>query len=106
MWQNMYSLAKNVRIDHKIIEMQFQILHSNTGTNKHLYKTNKIGKIVSPACRLCEMHVKTIEHLFYECFVVKTFWFNLIKVRNRSHTRILEINYKSILFGYNVNNAK
>ena len=59
MWRNVYRLDKNVSRDHKIIDMQFNMLHRLTGTNTLLHK---IGKIASSAYHLCEMHVKTIEH--------------------------------------------
>ena len=67
-WRQVYRLAKNVSMDHKIIiEMQFNILHRMSGTRKHLLS---IGKVANPECRFCEMHVETVEHLFYECFVI------------------------------------
>ena len=102
-WRDVYRLVKKVSIGHKIFEMQFKILHRITGPNKLLHK---IGKIASPACCLCEMHVETIEHLFYESYVIETFWFNLIDGWNRSHTSSLNINCKSILLHYNVSNSK
>ena len=72
------------------------------GLTHYVSILHRIGKIASQACCLCEMHVKTIAHLFYECFITKEFWFNLIEVWNGSHTRRLKINCKSVLVGYNV----
>jgi exonuclease III len=102
-WQNVYTLAKDIIMDNKIIEMQYKILHRIIGTNKMLYR---IGKIASPVCRNCEMYVETIEHIFYECLEVKNFWLNLTTLWNRSLDRDIEINCKNILLGYKIDNAE
>ena len=42
MMQVVYRLDKDVIINHKIIEMQFKILHRITDTNKCLHQIGKI----------------------------------------------------------------
>ena len=46
-WPNIYSLAKCILYDNKIIEMQYKIIHRIIGTNKLLFN---IGISASPNC--------------------------------------------------------
>ena len=102
--ENVFTLAKTITMDHTIIEMQFNILHRIIGTSKLL---SKIGKMNSPTCCHCKMYVETIEtieYLFYECFIIKNFRFALIKLWNQLLNREVELNCKTVILGYSVEN--
>ena len=66
--ENKYSLSFQSLVDHKIIDLQYRILHRYLGTNKLLFK---IGGKSSPSCERCMFQIETIEHIFYECFEEK-----------------------------------
>ena len=82
--------------ENKIIEFQYKILHQIIGTNKLLYK---MGKTTSPNCEHCMMHFETIEHLFYNCFVVRNFWMNLFSKWNMYKKTDIKPSKKDILLG-------
>ena len=90
------TLARNLCLDNKIFEMQFKIMHRIIGTNKLLYKINKIE---SPACTHCHMYPETIEHLFYDCFIIKNFWFNLFELWNGNFHKNIHIEKFHVTFG-------
>ena len=96
-WENAYSLARYILYDRKIIEMQFKILHRIIGTNNFLFK---IGQKASPTCLLCEIQIETLEHLFYECLIVKNFWLKIIDEWQNFKGSELKIDGKHVLLGY------
>ena len=102
-WKCIYLLAKEITVDNKLIEMQLKIIHRIIGTNKLLYK---IGKIASPVCSRCEMQIETIEHIFFECNVVRNFWLKLTDLWNECMDNNISFTCKDILLGYDVNNWK
>lgn len=65
---------KNIVSSTKLRDFQFRFLHRKIFTNFILYK----WKIVeSDRCALCHDHYETIEHLFFQCTVIKRFWTQL-----------------------------
>ena len=102
-WRCIYLLAKEITMDNKLFEMQFKIIHRITGTNKLLYR---IGKIASPVCSRSEMYTETIEHIFFECIVVKNFLLKLTDLWNEYMDNGINISFtcKEILLGYDVKN--
>ena len=98
-WKNSFSFPHEIKIDNKIREMQFKILHRIIGVNKFLYKINKVD---SPRCDFCQLNEESIEHLFYECHKVKTFWMQvetLMRIENLVSDKLL---LKDFLLGFNV----
>ena len=93
------SLVPKTFGDTKIHYFQFRILHRIIGVNTLLYKMKIIS---SPMCTFCKSHDETIEHLFWHCPFVKSFW-------NNSSRLILkepfDFDEGSILFGYTPNVA-
>ena len=98
-WQNIFILLINLHCNNKICEMQFKILHRIIGVNNFLFK---IRKVDSPRCDYCEIYNETIEHLFFDCFSVKTFWLNLIESWNNFSGSQYSISKKDALLGYNL----
>ena len=73
LFQNMYMLTK----DSKLLIFQYKLLHRNTITNRNL---NLWDQKLEPdlrrsdKCQFCNLATEYIEHLFYNCQVVKQFW--------------------------------
>ena len=97
-WKQIYSLPHILKVDNKIEELQYKILHRYVATNKLLYK---IGKRDSPRCNQCFLYPETIPHMFYECNVIRNFWFRIeefLQGKLNNRTILLE---RDILFRYN-----
>ena len=73
-WENIFILPHILPVENKVKEMQYKILFRYVPTNKLLYK---IKRKTSPNCHMCLSSIQTIEHLFFECSIVKTFWAQL-----------------------------
>ena len=70
-WKDIYRLPVKVTTESKLQSFQYQVVKRSLVTNKSLY----LWKIKeSDCCQFCKRHVETIEHLFFECNVVKHFW--------------------------------
>ena len=63
-------------VDNKVSEMQYKILHRIIGTKYLLYKMRKVPNMT---CEFCNMYIESIEHLFFYCYVVKNFWFEIMQ---------------------------
>ena len=72
--EKIFKLPFKVTKDSQLQWFQTKILHRILGTN-HLCKKMKI--VASERCTFCKEQTETIQHLFYECNVVKRFWDNL-----------------------------
>merc|ERR1712105_372378 len=60
-----------LQISNGIKELHFKILHRIINLNKLLYRKKIVS---SPRCYFCSLYEETIEHLFCDCLVVKSFW--------------------------------
>ena len=58
-------------VDNKIKDLQYKIIMRFTPTNNLLFKMKKIS---SPTCNFCNLETETIEHLFFDCTLVKDIW--------------------------------
>ena len=52
------------------------------------------------------MYKETIEHFFCECFVVKTFWLQVVADWNLIFNTSVEVNNQNIILGYSCDNPK
>ena len=84
-------------MDNIVRDMQYKILHRFFPTQSLLYKMNKIN---SPLCLYCNLCVDSIEHAVFECFVIKNFWFDVIDVWNNLGNYKIQIDLKTVTFGY------
>jgi hypothetical protein len=89
-WKNIFPF--NITNDTKIQWFQYRIIHRILGTNDLLFK---FGIKSSPECFFCKSGVETIEHLFYECRIVKRF----LKQLQLPHFLFQLLNKRTILFG-------
>ena len=58
----------------------------------------KFKKVDSPLCDFCEKELETIEHLFFHCTKVCTFWDDLKVVLNSLNITV-RLDIKAVLFG-------
>jgi len=73
-WEAIFSANFQCTIDSKMRAFQYQILLRSITTNKFL-KLCKIKE--SDKCYFCENAVETVEHLFWFCPIVQTFWLSI-----------------------------
>ena len=88
-WKSIYTLCSRVLSDNRVIVMQFQVLHNCILTNKLLFKMNLVNNSM---CNFCNMYVQDLYHLFFDCFIIKNFWFAILSwynTKNRTKFKIL-----------------
>ena len=73
-WKIYFNLPYLATKETKLVEFQIKVLHRILPTNKWLYKC----KLTNTAtCSFCLLQIETIEHLFWECTIVKNLWLKL-----------------------------
>ena len=73
-WSSFFSVNFQCPMEVKMRAFQYQILMRSIPTNKYL----KICKIKdNDDCYFCKISIESIEHLFWNCPIVKTFWYSL-----------------------------
>ena len=70
-WKTIFKLPYNAIRYTKIQYFQFRFLHRIIGVNSFLFKLNLID---SPTCSFCKTEIETLEHLFWTCSIVQSFW--------------------------------
>ena len=94
-WDIIYSNTFISSIDVKLRNFQYKYIFRIIPTNKRLFIQNIVN---SNLCDFCSMHIETIQHLFWECNYVQTFWNKLHRFLQNTNIGI-EMNYKVISFG-------
>ena len=97
-WNNIYHICHKTTCDTKLRWFQLRLLYRILPTNRFLF----LRKIkASELCDLCHTMVETIEHMFYDCDVIKLFWQNLVNkfIDKLPHTNNMDIFKELILFG-------
>ena len=67
-WELIYKLPFTITTNTKLQWFQVRINHSILGTN---WLLNKINSNTNPNCSFCSKEIETIEHIFWECNIVK-----------------------------------
>ena len=94
-WINIYYLPYKICRDTYTQSIQYKLLHRYTNCNYNLFKWKICD---SEKCSFCNFP-DTVEHYFYECERVKTFW-NKISIWLKSITEIsISTTILEILFG-------
>ena len=93
-WETVYSNNFKCNTESSLRAFQYQIVLRTVPTNKFLFRC---GLSNTDKCYFCEVNVETIEHLFWHCPVVKTFW---CKIKDEL-SMPLNINCQSVLLCYN-----
>jgi hypothetical protein len=70
-WSEMNSLVFKHMKDVKLRWLQCRIIHRIIATNNFLYKIKKVN---TPLCTFCKQENETIEHIFYDCEMIKPLW--------------------------------
>ena len=89
-WKRIYSLPFKVTLDTKLREFQYKILHRICYTNDRLFKFRIVD---SPLCYFCGEEIETLEHFFFFCERVRTFWKELNTITSSS------FDIKDVIFG-------
>ena len=76
-------------------------LHRIIATNDFLYK---LQIIESNLCTFCGDEIETLEHVFYECDIIKRFWTRVVEWINEKVDSDVSVTRENIFLGYNVNN--
>ena len=94
-WSKIYTNVLSATIDIKLRNFQYKFLHRIIPTNKLLFKQNIIACSI---CDFCNMHIETLEHLFWECNMVQAFWSNFCNRCNFLNMDF-KIDFQTICFG-------
>ena len=74
-WERTFSLPFKITLDIKLREIQYKILPRICYTNFLLFKFGLA--VSSPLCHFCNKELETLEHFFFYCSKVSTFWSEL-----------------------------
>jgi len=95
-WAEYFVLLHKSGVPNKVKELQYKIFHSYVATNKLLYKMNIRP---SPRCNFCFLYSQDIEHLIFECMVVKNFWFRVREWLSRQYEIEKTFCLKDVMIG-------
>ena len=91
---DIFTLPFLITISNQLRAFQYKILHNILYLNEFL--SHKAKWSVDPLCTFCKTENETIQHLFFECIFVKTFWNELYLWLDFS---LDTINEKTIILG-------
>jgi hypothetical protein len=91
--QELFMLPWRTTIDIRLRWLQFRINHFILPTNQWLCK---IKLIDNSYCMRCKVHVENLDHLFFECDMVKTFWKEFLTIWKHLYSNLSK---NDILFG-------
>ena len=95
-WERIFSLPFKITLNTKLREFQYKVLHRICYTNIMLFK---FGLAVSLLCYFCNKELETLEHFFFYCSKVSTFW-NELNILLKSKELISKnFHIQDILFG-------
>ena len=101
-WSKIFLLPKQATKDTKLRWFQYRLLHRILPSNKYLMK---IGVKNNDNCDLCNQNTEDIEHLFWHCEKVQSFWSEVMGwIHSKCiHTHCLNLDLQLVLFGYKNN---
>jgi hypothetical protein len=102
-WKDLYKIPFIVTIETKLQSFQYQIIKRCLVTNKYLFMC-KIKD--SDLCYFCNQKVETIEHLFFDCPIVKKIWFEICNIMPKELNFRKYVTRKAILLGITIGNYK
>ena len=100
-WKFIYTLCRHLIKDNRVIVMQFQILHNCMLTNKLLFKMKMIE---SSTGNVCNMYIQDIYHFFFDCFIIKNFWFEFVSWYNLKNNSCFNILRYDVILGHKSEN--
>lgn len=99
-WGSIYSLPHIITKENKLKEFLLKILHRYLPTNKLL---KKCGITDSAGSTFCHLQSETLEHMFFECSTVRTFWLHFIDWWKSETGDKIALRLKDVLLGYEYN---
>ena len=97
-WKSIFKKCMNISKDPQLQWFQARLLHRILPTQKYL----TLCKIAdSSLCVFCNTNVETLNHLFWNCIYVRTFWNDFLKLLREkcTHCDRLNLCQELILFG-------
>ena len=85
---------KKTTTDTKLRWTQYRVLHNILTTNKMVAKYNLDQ---NENCTFCDRYPESIEHLFWNCGLVKNFWNNLNLLLNTKYKHIHNFKFNKVL---------
>ena len=73
-WERIFEYLKQAMVENKTKELQYKIIMRYVPTN---YLLHKMKIVPSQLCTFCYQEPETIEHLFFNCNVVKNMWLRI-----------------------------
>lgn len=89
-WENIYLNRIHSLPDNKLRGFMYKILHNIVPSREVLYKWKKLNTNLCPHCN----ELETIEHIYFECPLVKHIWKALC-----TNTKV-DVNWSKIIMGY------
>ena len=100
-WNKTYVLTAEIKFDHKIKWLQYQINRNSLYTN---YRVNKFNNQVSPLCTFCiqsqnaNPQIEHVSHLFVSCPTIQKLWYDIVDWLNSIDVGV-PTDKKNLLFG-------
>ena len=85
-----------ITLNTKLREFQYKVLHRICYTNIMLFQ---FGLAVYPLCYFCNKELETLEHFFFYCSKVSTFWNELNILLKQQKLISKNFHIQDILFG-------
>ena len=101
-WKKIYTISLAATKDVKLRNFHYKYIMRIIPTNKFLLKCG-IGE--SALCDFCNMEIETIDHLFWQCKHVQTFWTEFSHFLSDLNIDI-EFNLINIAFGFTITIGK
>ena len=95
-WKDIFVLPRLAAHDTKMRNFQYKILNNVLYLNKKLFQ---FGLVDSSLCPFCKRNEETIVHLFLECEITKTLWFEIVEFFKIS-LKIPAMTEKNAIFGF------
>ena len=95
-WDIIYKLPFHCTRNNKFITFQFKIIHRILSTNSLLFKC-KLKE--THLCSFCNETKETILHLFWDCYIIRSLWFEIADILRRLCDITLPLSAQHIIFG-------
>ena len=96
-WGKVFSLTRGIKVTNHMKDLQFKILHRILATNRLLHKMKKNA---SSSCTFCRMETETLEHLLFNCYTIKNFWFDIFTRWNTCcATKYINVTSALVIYG-------
>ena len=101
-WKKVFNSIYTTSDEVKLRWFQYRIVHRIIPTQRYLYIRKLVG---NPICNFCRIEEQTLDHLFFECPQIQTFWDNLVNLLKRKcmNCQNLTLSKEFVILGTKVN---